>query len=207
MLLAILRLGFGLLTFTAIGSQLRTLANAGTLDVVNFLSYFTILSNLIGATLLVVGALRWRTGDDAMIDLLRGAAVVYLAVTFIVFAVLLSNTDVDLATSWVNTVLHELIPIVVLIDWLVDPPFVRLSMRQVGTWLAFPIGWVVYILIRGALVGKYPYPFLDPANGGYFSVAVYCAGIAVLVIVLAAVIHWLGNTSRAWLDRRAARPA
>ncbi|MEP6637983.1 MAG: Pr6Pr family membrane protein [Chloroflexota bacterium] len=200
--LALLRLGFGLLTFAAIGAQLLSLVDVGSFDPVNYFSYFTILSNIFGAVLLLVGAARWRAGHDATKDLLRGAAVVYLSVTFIVFAVLLSNTDVDLATPWVNTVLHEVIPIVVFLDWLVDPPEVRFSMLQVAWWLTFPIVWVVYVLIRGALVGKYPYPFLDPANGGYASVAVYVVGIAILVIIVSAAVHWLGNVSRA---RRTAR--
>ena len=60
-------------------------------------------------------------------------------------------------------------------------------------WLIFPAAWIVYVLIRGALVGKYPYPFLDPANGGYATVAVYCAGILVLMLAICAVTAWVGN--------------
>jgi len=195
-LLALFRLAFGLLTFVAIAVQLKTLADDGKLDLVNYFSYFTILSNLIGATLLLVGAARWRAARSTGMDLLRGGAVVYLTVTFIVFALLLSNTDVDLAIPWVNSVLHEIIPIVIVIDWLIDPPVVRLSMRQGLLWLSFPAAWIVYVLIRGALVGKYPYPFLDPANGGYASVAVYCVGILVLMVAICAAVVWVGGWAR-----------
>lgn len=191
--IAIGRIGFGLLTFAAIGAQLVSLRDAGTLDLVNYFSYFTILSNVIGATLLLVGAARWRTGHDPRLDLVRGGAVVYLTVTFIVFAILLADTDVDLALPWVNSVLHEIIPIVVVVDWLVDPPIERIGFRRSLAWLAFPIAWLGYILIRGALVGKYPYPFLDPANGGYGTVAVYVVAIAILVVVLAAIVGWVGD--------------
>ena len=195
-LLALFRLAFGLLTFVAIAVQLKTLADDGKLDLVNYFSYFTILSNLIGATLLLVGAARWRAARSTGMDLLRGGAVVYLTVTFIVFALLLSNTDVDLAIPWVNSVLHEIIPIVIVIDWLIDPPLRRLSMRQGLLWLSFPAAWIVYVLIRGALVGKYPYPFLDPANGGYASVAVYCVGILVLMVAVCAVVVAVGGWAR-----------
>jgi hypothetical protein len=200
-ILAVLRLGFGLLTFAAIVATLLSLADAGTLDPVNYFSYFTILSNVIGATLLLIGAARWHSGHDATLDFLRGAAVVYLSVTFIVFALLLSNTDVDLAMAWVNAVLHEIIPIVIVLDWLIDPPIERMDLRRALWWLTFPIVWVVYILIRGELIGRYPYPFLDPANGGYGTVGAYVLGIAVLVIVLAVLVAWLGNASRAWQAR------
>jgi hypothetical protein len=195
-LLALFRVAFGVLTFVAIGVQLKTLADDGKLDPVNYFSYFTILSNVIGATLLLVGAARWRATRSARMDLLRGGAVVYLTVTFIVFALLLSNTDVDLAIPWVNSVLHEIIPIVIVIDWLIDPPTVRLTMRQGLLWLSFPAAWIVYVLIRGAIVGKYPYPFLDPADGGYASVAVYCVGILVLMVAVCAAVVWVGVWAR-----------
>jgi uncharacterized membrane protein YidH (DUF202 family) len=202
--LAIFRIVFGLLTFFAIGFQLKTLADEGRLDLVNYFSYFTILSNLIGATLLLVGAARWRSPRSARMDLLRGGAVVYLTVTFIVFALLLSNTDVDLAIPWVNSVLHEIIPVVILIDWLIDPPTVRLTQRQGLLWLSFPAAWIVYVLIRGAIVGKYPYPFLDPANGGYASVAIYCVGILVLMVAMCAAVVAVGGWARSRHDLAAA---
>jgi hypothetical protein len=200
-LLALFRVAFGLLTFVAIGAQLLTLSNEGHLDLVNYFSYFTILSNLIGATLLLMGAARWRAPRSDTIDLLRGGAVVYLGVTFIVFALLLSNTDTDLAIPWVNSVLHEIIPIVIVIDWLIDPPTGRLTTRQGLLWLAFPAVWIVYVLVRGALVNKYPYPFLDPANGGYATVAVYCIGILVLMVLTCLVVVAVGNWARGRLDR------
>ena len=92
-----------------------------------------------------------------------------------------------------NAVLHEIIPIVVVLDWLIDPPAVRLTTRGALLWLLFPVAWIVYVLVRGALVGKYPYPFLDPANGGYASVAAYCVGILVLMVLVCAITAWVGN--------------
>jgi hypothetical protein len=204
MLLAIFRLVFGLLTFLAIGVQLVTLANDGHLDLVNYFSYFTILSNLIGATLLLVGVARWRAPRSARIDLLRGGAVVYLVVTFIVFALLLADTDVDLAIPWVNGVLHEIIPIVVVIDWLIDPPTTRLTNRNGLLWLGFPSVWIAYVLIRGAIVDKYPYPFLDPANGGYATVAMYSVMILALMVAMCAAVVAVGNWARARHDLAAA---
>ena len=195
-LLALFRVVFGALAFVAIAAQLKAAADGGHLDLVSFFSYFTILSNLLGAILLLIGAARWRGPRSARMDLLRGAAVVYLTVTFVVFALLLADTDVDLAIPWVNSVLHEIIPIVVVIDWLIDPPTTRLSMRQGLLWLSFPAAWIAYVLIRGGLIGKYPYPFLDPANGGYASVAVYCVGILVLMVAMCAAVVWVGGWAR-----------
>ena len=152
----------------------------------------------------MVGAARWRAPRLPTIDLLRGGAVVYLSVTFIVFALRLADTDVDLAIPRVNSVLHDIIPIVVVIDWLIDPPTTRLTTRQGLPWLSFPTVWIVYVLMRGAIVGKYPYPFLDPANGGYASVAAYCVGILVFMVVTSDVTVAVANWARGRHDRAAA---
>lgn len=44
-------------------------------------------------------------------------------------------------------------------------------------------------------MNKYPYPFLDPANGGYGSVAVYCVGILIAMVVVSALVVVLGNAA------------
>jgi hypothetical protein len=192
-LIALYRLAFAVATIAAVLVQTLDLAGKGTLDVVNFFSYFTIQSNLIGVAVFLVGAARWQSGSPASWDLVRGGSVVYLTVTFVVFALLLSNTDVDTAVPWVNTVVHEIFPIAVIADWLIDPPVTSFTLRRALLWLVYPLAWTGYVLIRGAIVGKYPYPFLDPANGGYGTVALYVVAILVFGVLLCAIYAWVGN--------------
>ena len=52
--------------------------------------------------------------------------------------------------------------------------------------MLFPALYVPYSLIRGALVGWYPYPFLDADAQGYGSVAVTCAVMLVGLVGLSA---------------------
>lgn len=160
--IAAYRLGFALLTIAAILTQLFSLASAGTLDAVNYLTYFTILSNLIATAMLLLGVARLRSPRSPVVDLLRGAAVVYMSVTGAVFAALLRGTNVDTAIPWVNSVVHEVMPLVVLADWLIDPPGERLTLSQGSLWLGFPLAWIIYELIRGAATGVYHYPFVNP---------------------------------------------
>lgn len=192
-LIALYRVVFGALTIVAIVAQLVDINSRGTLDLLNYFSYFTIDSNLIATAVLFAGAARWRHAPTPRLDFLRGAAVVYMTVVGIVFSLLLSNTDVDTALPWVNFVVHELMPIVLVVDWLIDPPASHLTFRQGLPWLAFPAIWLAYTLIKGPIVGKYPYPFLDPANGGYATVAVYCVAILVGMTAFCAIVVWVGN--------------
>lgn len=199
--IAAYRAAFGVLTLVAIAVQMSTLIGDGRFIPTRFFAFFTILSNLYGALLLLALAVRWRAPRSPLMDLLRGASVVYLVVTFIVVIVLLSGADLQLAIPWVDFVLHKVLPVVVVIDWIIDPPVDRLGLREVGAWLVFPALWIVFTLARGALDGWYPYPFLDPAHGGYVVVAAYCVAILVGFLAIAAVTVAIGNLRWSARDR------
>ena len=107
---------------------------------------------------------------------------------------LLSGVEVQLELAWVDFVLHKLFPVVVVLDWVIDPPVTRINWRDVAIWLIYPIIWAVITVIRGALDGWYPYPFLDPDKaGGYGQVAIVIAAITIGFIVLGAIIRAIGN--------------
>lgn len=190
---AVYRVAFALLTVSAILTQMASVIRAGTFDGLHYFSYFTIDSNLIAVAVFLIGAARWNTETGPAWDYVRGASVVYMTVVGVVFTVLLSGTDVDTAIPWVNSAVHELMPLVVLADWLIDPPATRLSIAPATAWLAFPLVWIVYTLIKGPIVGKYPYPFLNPANGGYGSIAAYCVAILAFMLAVGAAVVWMGN--------------
>jgi hypothetical protein len=187
------RLLLAVVTIAAIVAQAASSIHLGIFRPANYFSYFTIDSNLIAVALLLTGAARWRSTPSPAMEVLRGAGVVYMTVTGVVFTLLLSGVDVDTQLAWVNTVVHELMPLVMFADWLIVSPASRLTLRQSLLWLTFPFVWIVYTLIRGAAINWYPYPFLNPANGGYASVTVYCVAIFVFLLVLCAVVVWLGN--------------
>jgi hypothetical protein len=192
-ILTVVRLVGVVLVVAAIVAQVKVGIDAGVFDAARFFAYFTIQSNLIGVVALLL-VLASRGGERSRgLELLRGAAAVYLSVTFIVVIVLLSNVDVGLQLPWVDFVLHKVFPVIVVADWLLDPPHQRLDIRDTVYWLIYPATWVVFTLVRGANDGWYPYPFLDPANGGYGSVAIAIVGVLVGFLVLSALFVALGN--------------
>lgn len=158
-----------------------------------FFAFFTIQSNLFGAAVLTALVLRGDRPRSATLETLRGAAALYLTVTFVVVKLFLSGADVQLELQWVDVALHTLFPVVVVLDWLLDPPMTRLGLRHALMWLSYPLVWVTLTLIRGAADGWYPYPFLDPANGGYASVALYFVTILLFFLAIGMALIWLGN--------------
>ena len=196
--LLIARLFFGLLGLAAVGTQLVIQIQAGY-SVVNFFSYFTNLSNIIAFVVLLFGAffLLQRRESTPTFELIRGATTVYMAVVGIVFSILLRNEDLGSLLPWVNTVLHYIMPVVVVVDWLYVPPKSHLAASQTWLWLIFPLLYLFYTLIRGAIVGFYPYPFLNPAKvGGYGGVALYCVAILIAFLIVSWLVMLIGNRLR-----------
>jgi hypothetical protein len=177
----------------------------GTLNALNFFTFFTVLSNLLAAAIFFEGGRRQLIGAEPVPDMWRGAAVVYMTVTYVVFAVLLRDLQEQLQThiAWVDSVLHRVMPIVVMADWLIEPPHGPIPFRRALMWLGFPLVWTAFTLIRGEIDGRYPYPFLDPANGGYGVVALYC--VAILGLFVAVV--WLVATAGSALRTRLGDPS
>lgn len=194
------RLFFAALNVAAILTQLLYSSQyALSFSFVNFFSFFTILSNVFVSIVFVLSALYLAQGKrpSPTDDILRGASVLYMTITGVVYAILLSGIDVDLSLQWVNLQLHYIMPIVVVLDWLYQPQLSKLNLKRIIPWLLFPAIYLVYTLIRGPIVSWYPYPFLDPANvGGYGGVVVYCLGILGLLFVMSFLLMKLGNALR-----------
>ena len=191
-----IRTFFGLLTFYVLSSIIVTLNNNQLFNAVNFFSYFTNLSNILAATVLLVSAgfLVTKRKASAVDDIIRGAAVLYMAVTGIIYATLLSGEDLGLLSPFNNFVLHYLMPIVIVVDWIYQPQRSKLTAKQTLWWLAFPLVYLAYSLVRGAATHWYPYPFLNPAKvGGYDAVALYCLVVLGLFLMLSFGLRKLGT--------------
>jgi hypothetical protein len=132
------------------------------------------------------------------IELLRAGAAIYLTVTFLVVIVLLNGVDVQLQLVWVDVVLHKIFPIVVVADLLLDPPRTRLVNRDIAILLVYPLIWTGLTMVRGAVdpARWYPYPFLDPAKGGYGQVLITAIAVTIGFVLISAAMIWLANWRR-----------
>ena len=187
---ALFRYFFAALCLAALVGQFTyNVQNIASYRPLNFFSFFTVESNIIAtATFAIAGWYAWQGRTARWLQLLRGAATMYMTITGITYSLLLSNIEVDTAVPWINVVLHYTMPTVIVIDWLVDLPRKRISLKESLIWLAFPLAYLVYSLLRGPFADWYPYPFLDPRIEGYGHVAFMSVLIAVLAFVLAVVI-------------------
>lgn len=180
------KLFFALLGFSAIITEMAVTMERGTFKAENFFSYFTIETNILVVITLLMSAVAIAAGKSSKFDLLRTATTVYILVVGIGFSLLLSGMgDVALtAVPWDNVVLHYIMPVAVLADFMTDRPRRRLGFKKALLWLLFPIAYAVYALVRGGLTGWYPYPFLNPDASGAESVVMTVVSLFVLGLAL-----------------------
>ena len=180
------------LAIAAIGQQLRLHISA-SYNVLNFFSYFTNLANLFAVFVLLLCAYTRHTNNTTH-DVLRYISTVNMLIVGLVFSILLRNVDLGALLPWVNIVVHYIMPVAVVVDWLLQPPAAKLQAKHLAMALLFPALYVIYVLARGGSTGWYPYPFLNPVNvGGYAGVAVYVAGIALAFVVAGWALMVSGN--------------
>ena len=186
----ILRLLMAAAVVAAIITQLSNTIGNGH-SVVNFFSFFTIQSNIIGVVAITIAAFAGpRARSSVWLSQLRGAATLYMAITGMIFSLLLSGADVQTPIPWVNSTLHYVFPLFIVIDWLVDRSVRPLSFKQGLIFLSYPVAYGIYSLIRGPIVDWYPYPFLDPRANGYTFVAVMMVVVAIVGLALAWLLCW-----------------
>ena len=173
---------------SAVGQDDRTLVE-------NF-SFFTIQSNLVFGAALVLSACVRRDRLPRWWDHLRGALAFYLVMTGIVYAVLVAPPGEfwswDIA--WTHIAMHRIGPLFAVADWLLVVMTVRAGWLRPLAWLAYPVAYLIYSWIRGAFTGWYPYDFLNPTlPGGWNEVFVMVAIVLVAFLLVATVVHLLGD--------------
>jgi hypothetical protein len=189
--------GVAISVYTAVQTPGRF--HTGVERAFNTFAFFTIQSNLIvGGTALLLALKPDRSA--AVFRVFRLIGLVAITVTGVVYHVALSRIlDLEGWHQLGNQLVHTVVPVLAVAGWLMFGPRRLTSARIAWLSLLFPLAWVAFTLIRGAVVHWYPYPFIDVMSLGYGKVALNCFWVALLLLGLAA-----GATA---IDARIGRPA
>lgn len=171
------RLIAGLVCWFAIGLQLyliivNALDNQISLlsETIRFISYFTILCNILVALCLTMPLINRNSGLGRYFlkPVAQGGVAVYIAIVGITYSLMLRHIwDPQGWQLVADRLLHDAMPVIYLLFWLMFAPKGYLKWKHAFNWLLFPAIYLVYILIRGAVTDKYPYPFIDVVQLGY----------------------------------------
>jgi hypothetical protein len=167
-------------------------ANSGVLEptltlsgkLVRFFSYFTIQSNLlvmVDATLLAILPncdSKWRRA-------LRLDALTAIVVTGLVFSLVLAKLIHLTGLAYVLTVcFHYIVPVMAPLGWLFFGPRPRISWHTLARAFLWPILWIIYTFIHGAISGWYPYPFLNVDKLGYTTAITNTLFVLIAALIL-----------------------
>jgi len=136
-----------------------------------FLSFFTVLSNTLaaGALTAAVTARQGKVARWFRQPWVMAGATTSIVLVGIAYSLLLRNLWDPRGWQWLaNEILHDVMPVVFLGYWLGWVPKGHLRIWHLPLWALYPIGYFAFILVRGATLGVYPYPFVDVLKLGYW---------------------------------------
>ncbi len=134
------------------------------LGALKYISYFTILSNLLVALTCTFALIGQDTGVGKFFAKARtrGGVALCIAVTGSIYFFVLRMLWAPQGAQWLaDVMLHYATPVLYLALWIGCLPHGRLAWSDALRWLLFPLGYMLWTLLRGAWVHDYPYPFVD----------------------------------------------
>jgi hypothetical protein len=152
----------------------------------NTFAFFTIQSNLIvGVTTMLLALKLDRRSTTFRTFRLTG--LVMITVTGVVYHVALAQIlDLDGVHQLGNQLVHTIVPLLAVVGWLIFGPRSQTSRRGACLSVLYPFCWLVFTLIRGAVISWYPYPFIDVTQLGYGKTILNCFWVSLLLFGLAA---------------------
>ncbi len=158
---------------------------------VRLVSYFTIQSNLLVLIGAVAVTLRPDT-DGPVWRVLRLDGVLGITITGIVYSTVLAGiNDPQGAAAFTNFGFHHFAPWWALAGWLLFGPRPRIDRRTLCWAVLWPVLWIGWTLLHGAVTGWYPYPFTDVVELGYPAVLLNLAVVLLITVALATLLRTL----------------
>jgi hypothetical protein len=149
------------------------------------LSYFTILTNLLVASSHGLALIAPKTRIARHIGSASFGSAVFLYIILVgsLYALLLAPFWHPHGWQWLaNAILHYATPLLYACFWFFCVPKALLPWKLALVWLAYPGVYLLWVLGRGAILGDYPYFFMNPAVLGYGRLFLYAAGLTLVFI-------------------------
>jgi len=175
--------------FTGVGLQVGIFS--GSLHL-SSLRYFTNLSNLLCMLYFLIDVVylllrRDNDGSRSWCFPLKGVAMMGITVTWLVAYFMLGNFDMGASMRVSIRLVHFVVPIMTILDWLLFDEKGRIRATSPLLWATFPLAYFVVIMLFAAFsTGSpfYPYPFMNVSTQGLSRVLFTVALMTVFFIAL-----------------------
>lgn len=178
------------------------------------LSYYTLQNNiicLIAFLIFLVFEIIKKQYKNDMYYLLKGALVVAIAITAIIYHIALApgGFEMDRLIKSINNkvlanfLVHTFSPILVILDYVIFDEKGHLKFFYPFIWLIQPLNYVVYVYTYSSLGGtfygiggskQFAYFFLDYTKLGYTGVVKWLIAIGVAIFVIAEILVFVDKS-------------
>lgn len=138
---------------------------------VKYFGFFTVITNIFVALTLSMPAFApaSRIGRFFARPQVLACAAANIAFVGLAYHILLRDLWNPVGLQWLaDQILHYVTPLAFCTYWLLTrPKTVSLPWWSPLAWSSYPLLYFLYSLIRGAVLGIYPYPFIDATSIGY----------------------------------------
>nr|WP_321410985.1 Pr6Pr family membrane protein [uncultured Allomuricauda sp.] len=165
-------------------------------NLMRFVSYFTILTNTLVALFFTV---RVFGADQKRLALFYQKATpmaltVFMVVVGLVYQLLLRDIGNPTGLQMVvDELLHTIIPVFMYVYWLMFCARTVVSGKQLSKWLLYPLGYSVFMMVRGHFSGFYPYPFFNVTELGLGTTLLNIALVFLLMLLIMTALFFLGK--------------
>lgn len=156
-----------------------------------FWTYFTHLTNLWLLLTYASVLTGWSWLGWFRRPVIMASAAAFITLVMLYYHFMLAPTlKLEGALGVATWLLHYIAPVLYLLWWALFAPHGVLRFKQIGLMLLPGIGYVAWVLLRGAIVHEYPYDILDAGKFGYGGVAIGVAVLLVAVSIFSVIIVW-----------------
>lgn len=167
-----------------------------TAGLVAYLGYFTVLTNIFVAVVATAGAVygSGREPPSWYRASVVGCATTAIVVVGLGYHLLLREIwSPQGAALLADTLLHYVVPIGALLHWLVYRDSATLGPTAPLAWCGYPVAYFAYAMLRGAILGVYPYPFIDVTTIGYGRALLNACGLLIVFVIVGYATVGLGR--------------
>ena len=162
------------------------------------LRFFTVITNLLVAIMMT----RVARGRRVSPFILAGLTLAIVFVGLVYAALLHRLVELRGLALTADVLRHYVVPVAMAVYWPVFAPKIGLRFRDPLLWCAYPLSYLFYVVVRGSVDGRYPYPFIDVATLGYGRIVLNSLMLLVAYLLAGLVLVALG---RLLARRRGAR--
>ena len=182
-------------------SLTRSLSEGQSLSqgLVMFLGYFTILTNLLVSVALTIPLLARESKPAQVLTesfIVAGIAASILFVSLAYHVLLRSLWNPQGVHLVADDILHYITPALFLIYWFAYMRKGPLRWSDPLVWGIYPTVYFIYVLVRGEVIGSYPYGFIDVNSIGYPKTLVNAVGLLLIFVILGLGIVVIDRVSR-----------